>query len=266
MSDRTFKIQSPYARGDDVKSWQRFLYDNFRGRWDIDYPLAVDGVYGEATRGATASFLRAWGIKSATEAMKDGLSGALRARVRHNDRTDAEDAANVSDRRKEYRATLRERFERKDVCYPVPNLVTDAWGWHPGVHDGVDLICPWKQPLLAICTGRIVRVSPSGWWGANPQPSPGHPVSDGDGIVILECTINAGPFTPGLHFGYGHAENAEHSVGAIVKAGQVIAHAGFARAAHTHFMVNDDKPVNGFYHGVGDRDPMPFLDYARKNG
>jgi hypothetical protein len=219
MSDRVFKLESPYMKGDDVRAWQRFLYEDFRSRWSIEYPLDIDGDYGEATRAATASFLRAWGMESAQAAMEHGVTPELRIKIRNSDRTNTEQNLAVSDERKAYRAALRDRFAHQDVCYPVPNLVTDAWGWHPGVHDGVDLVCPWKQPLLAICTGVIVRVSPSGWWGVNPQASPGHPISDGDGIVILACDIDDGPFVVGLHFGYGHAELAAVGTGERVKAG-----------------------------------------------
>jgi murein DD-endopeptidase MepM/ murein hydrolase activator NlpD len=263
MSDRTFQVKDRLMSGGDVEMWQLFLYEDFRSRWSIDYALEVDGLYGVATRSATASFLRAWGALSAAEAMEEGVTPELRIKIRNDDRSELEEKIALSQERKDYRAALRDRFENRDVCYPVPNLVTDSWGWHPGVHDGVDLVCPWKQPLLAICTGVIVRVSASGWWGFNPQPSPGHPISDGDGIVILESDTAVGPFARGLHFGYGHAEIAVVGVGEHVKAGQVIAHAGFARAAHTHFMVNNDEPVNGFYRGVGDRDPAPYLAYAK---
>jgi murein DD-endopeptidase MepM/ murein hydrolase activator NlpD len=262
MSDRTFRIDSPHMKGDDVRAWQRFLFDDFRSRWNIEYPLTVDGDYGVGTRSATASFLRAWGVESAAEAMDHGITPELRIKIRNNDRTQREAELAQSQERKDYRAQLRARFARIDVCYPVPNLITDDWGYQAG-HDGVDLICPWKQPVLAICTGIIRRVSPSGWWGANAQPSSGHPVSDGDGIVILESTIQAGPFVPGLKFGYGHSELAVVGVGERVVAGQHIARAGWARAPHIHFMVNDNPPVDDFYRGVGDRDPAPFLRYAR---
>lgn len=262
MTDpRTFKLDTPHVRGDDVRAWQDFLLNRF-DRWNIDYPLVADGDYGQATRAATASFMRAWGVESAMEAMKDGLTPWWRSKLRDDRRSDAEDAAFNSAERRAYRRALRDRFNTMDVCYPVPNLVTDDWGYHPGVHDGVDLVGAWKQPVLAICTGRIVRVDPSGWWGNNPQPSPGHPVSEGDGIIILECSISSGPFRPGLHFGYGHTEPATVEEGEHVKAGQMIGHMGWARIAHVHFMVNDDAPVNDFYRGTGDRDPMPYLDYA----
>jgi murein DD-endopeptidase MepM/ murein hydrolase activator NlpD len=151
------------------------------------------------------------------------------------------------------------------VVMPVrTNMATNTNGWTgPNGHDGIDLICSPNQPLVAMCRSKVVRVSASGWWGNNPQPSPGHPVSDGDGIIILECLITAGPFRPGLHLCYGHGEHATVKAGDIVEAGQVIGKAGFARAWHVHFMVNDDPPVNGLYRGVGDRDPKPYLDFAK---
>jgi hypothetical protein len=266
MSERTFKVQDQLMRGTDVAAWQQFLYDAFRRRWSIEYPVDSDGIYGVATRSATASFLRAWGVESAADEMDDGVTPELRVRVRNNDRTQLEDDLAHSGERIAYRAALRDRFEQIDVCYPVSQLVTDENGWTgPNGHDGVDLICPWKLPLLAIVTSKVVRVSASGWWGNNPQPSRDHPISDGDGIVIIESTVDVGPFRKGMHFGYGHAEHALVEVDDEVKAGQPIAWAGWARAPHTHFMVNDDNPVDGLYRGVGDRDPMPFLDYARRN-
>jgi murein DD-endopeptidase MepM/ murein hydrolase activator NlpD len=151
------------------------------------------------------------------------------------------------------------------VAMPVrTNMATNTNGWTgPNGHDGIDLICAENEPIVAVCKSRVVRVSPSGWWGNNPQPSPGHPISDGDGIVVLESLVDAGPIKRGLHFGYGHAEHATVKVGDVVEAGQVIGKAGFARAPHVHFLVNDDPPVNGLYRGVGDRDPRPILDYVK---
>lgn len=48
--------------------------------------------------------------------------------------------------------------------------------------------------------------------------------------------------------------------GQKVKAGQKIGRAGFANAWHCHFAVNSRRDDRG----VGDRDPDPFLDYARR--
>jgi murein DD-endopeptidase MepM/ murein hydrolase activator NlpD len=247
--------------GDDVEAWQQFLLEGFQ-KWNIAYPIIVDGDYGGQTRSATASFMRAWGVVSAQDAMATGLRPYWRSKLRGYNRSEIEQANFESDERKAYRAALRDRFEKSDVCYPVPNLITDDWGYHPGVHDGVDLMGTWKQPVLAICSGRIVRVSDSGWWGKGAHATAGHPVSDGDGIIILECLVEAGPFKRGMHFGYGHTEPAVVEEGQYVKAGTLIGRMGWANGAHVHFMVNDDAPVDHFYSGRGDRDPMPFLDYA----
>lgn len=261
MSQRTFIIASPHMTGRDIREWQRWLVAKFEG-WKINYPLEIDGDYGQATRAATAAMCRAWGIHSANAAMSDGVTPSLRIKLREDRRTPEETVRFRSPVRVRYRQKLRARSHKLDVCYPVTNLITDANNWKPG-HDGVDLICPWEGPALAIVTGRIVRADAAGWWGAGPKPSHGHPVSDGDGIVILESTVNIGPFRRGMHFCYGHAEGAQVRVGASVKAGQVIARIGWANAPHVHFMVNNFEPVNGFYIGRGDRDPKPFLDYAK---
>lgn len=153
------------------------------------------------------------------------------------------------------------------VAMPVvTNMATNTNGWTgPNGHDGIDLICAEDAPIRAMVKSRVVRVSAGGWWGNNPQPSPGHPISDGDGIIVLESLVDVGPFKPGLHLGYGHAEHATVKVGQVVEAGEVVGKAGYARTPHVHFMVNDDAPVNGLYRGVGDRDPRPFLDYAKEN-
>jgi murein DD-endopeptidase MepM/ murein hydrolase activator NlpD len=266
LSERTFKIDSPTMEGDDIAQWQSWLTSEAGfGRWNIDYPLEADGFYGPATRAATASFMRAWGVADTGDALGEGLTARWRTKLRNNDRLIAETTRSQSDEIKAYRAALRDRYATIDVCYPVSKLVTDAWGWHPGVHDGVDLVTPGEIPALAIVTGTVVRVSASGWWGSNPQPSPGHPISDGDGIIIIESAVNIGPFEKGMHFAYGHAEKAVVREGQDVRAGQVLGMIGFARAWHTHFMVNDipRQDVTPHYRGVGDRDPQPFLQYAR---
>lgn len=190
-------------------------------------------------------------------------SRALWVRREQKARADMKHAHEMHRRREQQLAELA----TPKVAMPVTtNLAADTNGWTgPNGHDGIDLICAPNAPLYAMCRSRVVRVSASGWWGNNPQPSPGHPISDGDGIIILECLVSAGPFKPGLHFGYGHAEHATVKVGDVVEAGRVIGSAGFARAWHVHFMVNDDPPVNGLYRGVGDRDPMPYLTYAKEH-
>lgn len=264
MSERTLKVDTPLIEGKDVTGWQQFLYEDFRSRWEVDYPIKDDGAYGVATRAATATFMRAWGVADTGEALSEGLTPWWRSKLRNSDRTEAEKQQAQSDAIKDYRDRLRDRYQSLDVCYPVNNLVTDANGWSSW-HDGVDLITAWRGPAMAIVTGKIVRVSTGGWWGNNPVPSPGHPISDGDGIIILESTVDVGPFKKGMHFGYGHTEEATVRVGDSVKAGDVIGRIGWARAPHIHAMMNHEPPRDGFYRGIGDRDPRPFLDWAKSH-
>jgi murein DD-endopeptidase MepM/ murein hydrolase activator NlpD len=186
--------------------------------------------------------------------MDEGLTGYWRSKLRNDDRSEHEESLFRSQERQDYRAALRTRFEHIDVCYPVPNLITDDWNWHGTLHDGVDLICPNSQSVLAICKAKVIRAE-NGWSGLY--------APRGDGIVILECLIDSGPFFKGLCFGYGHAEGFAVTRGETVEAGELVAHAGFANAWHLHFMANGGGFPKAIGHG--DRDPMPFLDYARSN-
>jgi murein DD-endopeptidase MepM/ murein hydrolase activator NlpD len=142
------------------------------------------------------------------------------------------------------------------VASPTPKVLADSWGYHPGVHDGMDIITPAHAPIYAICEGTIVRVSSSGWWGKAPSGD----VSKGDGIIILRATKAVGPIKRGMNIGYGHAENAVVREGEFVRAGERIGDAGLAVAWHVHFMVNMGKGERG----VGDRDPRPVYNYCRK--
>lgn len=244
-------------QGADVAEWQGDLVAEF-SKWGVDYPLEVDGDYGQATRSATASFMRAWGVENAQDALQDGLTPWWRTKLRLDRRTVEEQQTFESDERVDYRRALRDRYANKDVCTPIANILGDSWGYHPPVHDGVDLICNPKAPLLAICTGRVIRADAGGWWG---KGAPSDPAlrAKGDGIIIVRCAVDVGPFKPGLNFCYGHAEGAVVSAGDKVHAGQRIGDAGFANAWHAHFMVND----NANDRGVGDRDPLPYVNYAR---
>lgn len=167
---------------------------------------------------------------------------------------EAEAIANIQ-RREQQIAALT-----SSVHTPVHPILASSWGYHPGVHDGVDLITEGDDILYAICDGTIIRASTGGWWGKGARASGGHSIADGDGVIVLRCGVDAGPFRKGLNFVYGHAEHPSVKAGQKVKAGDTIGRAGFANAWHVHFCVNgrsDDR-------GVGDRDPMPYVDYARR--
>jgi murein DD-endopeptidase MepM/ murein hydrolase activator NlpD len=259
MSARTFKVQARHMHGDDVEEWQRTLLSHMRAWGWEGVPLTPDGDYGAVTRSFTSLVLKGHGI--AQEEMQHGVTPALRIKVRNRRLSAAELARKVA--RQPWRIRMRTHFTARHVASPLAHVITDTWGYHPGVHDGVDIICPPNEPARAICDGIVRRVSDD-WWGLG---NPGGALGDkGDGIIIVESLTQAGPFRPGLKFGYGHAEGPKVRVGQRVRAGDVIGRAGFAVAWHLHFMVNDDKPVDGFYRGTGDRDPRPFLNYARKEG
>ncbi len=262
MADpRTFTLSSPLMRGDDVRAWRKTLRDKF-AFWGVDYPLEMGQVYDIATRAATATILHGMGIAQAE--MEHGVTPELRTKIRNARLTPAERERYAQ--RAGWRDALVHKFEAGGVAAPVNKIITHANGWSgPNGHDGVDLICPEDAPLYAMCRCKVVRVSASGWWGSNPTASPGHPISDGDGIVSIQALVSVGPIKKGWIFGYGHAEHAKVKVGQIVVAGQVIALAGFARAPHPHLMLNSGAARfwrGDFARGVGSMDPWPIVAYC----
>jgi murein DD-endopeptidase MepM/ murein hydrolase activator NlpD len=252
MSSRTFRVESPHMTGDDIENWQKDLNEQLR-RWHADDLLKVDGDYGLTTRAYTSKVLYGLGITQDHAA--NGVTPALRIKVRHRKLTVAERA------RYARRAGWRKRLQATGVASPLAKVLADSWGWHPGVHDGLDLISVPSAPIHSMTNGVVVRADPSGWWGLG-APSDPALKAKGDGIVIVRCTDSIGPFRKGMNLCYGHAEGAVVKEGSHVKAGQHIAHTGFANAWHIHFMIN----MNNDTRGVGDRDPRPFYDYARKRG
>lgn len=249
--------------GSDIREWQRWIKDTFN-RWNINYPVEVDGVYGVGTRSATASMLYCLGIYH-VKAMENGVSPKLRSKARHRKLNANERARFIA--RAGHRRKLRKRFKMGGTGHlapPLNRILQHSWGWAPG-HDGVDLICDPRAIGYAICDGIVRRADNGGWWGKG-APSPAV-AAKGDGIVIIQSTVNVGRFgrgrfRKGMCFGYGHAENVEVSVGERVKAGQRICEAGMANAWHFHFMVNGGSYANT--QGRGDRDPWPFIARALK--
>lgn len=254
---RTFKVESPLMKGGDVKQWQKDVKALFK-KLKIDCPIAVDGVYGQGTRSFTAELVHASGL-SAKVQMKDGVTPELRIKLRNGDYNKAQLKVRHSKARREYREKLRKRWSAAKVHAPVSRIITDAWGYHPGVHDGVDVVSIEGAPAMAMIKSKIVDVRSGGWWGKSPSGD----VSKGDGIVQMEVLESVGPFKRGMHIGYGHCEHARVKVGQIVHAGETVALVGLAVVAHIHLMVNDGKQGN---RGVGTQDPRPFIDYAVKNG
>lgn len=253
---RTFKIQSPLMRGNDIKEWQLLLKE-IASRWGVDLPIKTDGIYGLGTRSLSKTMLFATGFTH--EQIDNGITPWLRTTMRNPQlRPEAVEDRKMQLARKAFRDDLREKFAKdagSDVAAPISKITTMTWGYHPGVHDGIDLICGPNAPIYALCDAKVIDVRASGWWGNNPSGE----VWRGDGIIQIECLIDQGPFKKGMHFGYGHAEGADVKVGQKVEAGARLGEAGLAVAWHVHLMAN--RGEFGLK-GKGSMDPRPFVDYA----
>lgn len=259
MSDRTFKVETPAMSGKDVKAWQSDIKQVF-AKMSIDCPIKLDGIYGVSTRSFTAALVVSSGL-SPRERMKNGVAPELRSVLRNQTLTPKQKEVKNSTARKEYRARLRKQWSPTQVHTPVTKILQDSWGYHPGIHDGLDLITEPDPVIFAMVKCQIIDVRSSGWWGLGAPTDP-NLKAKGDGIVQMKVLENVGPFKRGMHIGYGHAEKALVKVGQVVKAGTPVAHAGLANAWHIHLMVNDGTTDKG----VGTTDPRPFVDYAVKHG
>lgn len=255
---RTFKITPTPMRGSDIREWQELIVDIGQS-WNAHFPLKADGVYGMATRSFSKMVLFGRGYSHGQ--LEDGITPQLRVQTRHPERAPDEVRARVAE---PYRVNFRDGLRRKfqdddaDVAAPIGKIITMTWGYHPGVHDGIDLICGPKAPIYALCDAKVIDVRAGGWWGNSPSGE----VWKGDGIIQIRCLTDDGPFRKGMHFGYGHAEGADVRVGQTVEAGARLGEAGLAVAWHIHLMGN-----NGEFglRGKGSFDPRPFVNYAIRN-
>lgn len=258
-TSRTFKIQASVMEGSDVREWQELIIDVGKS-WGVDFPLKVDGKYGMATRSFGKMVLFGRGFSH--EQLDSGITPWLRLLTRNpEDRPLAVRERAAQPWRRHFRDNLREKFAKrvgKNVAAPIGKIITMTWGYHPGVHDGIDLICGAKAPIFALCDGEVIDVRPGGWWGNSPSGE----VWKGDGIIQIRSLTNDGPFRKGMHFGYGHAEGSDVKIGEKVEAGDKLGEAGLAVAWHIHLMAN-----NGEFglRGKGSMDPRRFVDYAIAN-
>jgi hypothetical protein len=106
MASRTLKLVSPAMRGNDVERFQRDINAEL-GRWDIEFRLTEDGVYGTATRDTAASVCYGLGLQSPV--MDHGATPAIRLKVRHRRLTPTE-KVRFRDRA-EWRDRLRRRLD-----------------------------------------------------------------------------------------------------------------------------------------------------------
>jgi murein DD-endopeptidase MepM/ murein hydrolase activator NlpD len=273
---RELVVTDPPMEGRDVANLQRGIKARLEARGLADeVPTPVHGKFTQATWFGCVEAGYFLGLRSetylATSLGRGACSEGAQTIIRNPESRTPEQLARAAQRKNHvgprYYAQLSGANGNGNggghgVASPLGKILGDSWGYHGTAHDGVDLICEGDATLYALCDAKVIDVRSAGWWGKGARASGGHPVSDGDGIIQLECLIDQGPFRKGLHFGYGHAEKATVAVGQSVKAGQKIGHAGFANAWHVHFMVNG----GGSIRGVGDRDPLPFVKYAVANG
>lgn len=253
MSSRSIGIGD---KGSDVAAWENVMNAQLR-TWRVPYKVPEDGVWSAEDRSMMVSICHGFGLPSGSKAMKDGVTPELRVKLRNKRQTPADKVRYAA--RAGWRRAFAKRFKKSSVAPITGKVIADSWRYHPGIHDGMDIITPQDAPFMALCDGVIVRVSASDWWGLGAPSDPGLKAK-GDGIIIMRCTTNQGPFKAGLNMCYGHVEKAVVKEGDKVKAGQMIGRAGLAVAWHSHFMVNGRNDTRG----VGDRDPYPFYKYAMK--
>lgn len=160
------------------------------------------------------------------------------------------------------RVIARHSHAANGVAAPVWPIQGDSWGYHPGVHDGIDVIAAYGDDVAAMISAKVVDARAGGWWGNGARPTSGHPISDGDGIIQLQVLRSRGPFKRGDIIGYGHTEHADVRVGQTVRAGQNIGSIGWAVVGHIHLMHQRGLRWSGRPSGVGTRDPRAILDYA----
>lgn len=260
MSTRTFRIQSPQMKGPDIKSWEQELKELFAGI-GIDAPIVDNGFYGAIDRSYLKSFVYAIGWDP--HVLEHGVAPELRSQLRHWKETQTEGAQKRMDERLDWRRRLRERYHKMQtedqgqVSLFLTKLLADSWGYHPGVHDGIDLISLPDVPIYAPFECEVIDVRSGGWWRLG---APANPAlrAKGDGIVQLKVLESIGPVKKGWHIGLGHAEKARVKIGDVVEAGTWVANTGFANAWHIHCMLNTGATIMG----VGNLNPQAMIDYT----
>lgn len=257
MSDITFKVGIT-PKSDSVKAFQGWMNDQMR-LWDVEYAVAEDGVWSPADRSLLASVCHGLGIQPATEFIAKGVTPEIRTKLRHK-RLTPDEVRRHHEAERDWLPGFRRRHRDAKVSSPLTRILQDSWGYHPGVHDGIDLICRPRAAGLAICRAKVVRAAKEGWWGAG-APSDPELRGKGDGITIIRALDTIGPIKRGMNICYGHAERPRVKVGETVEAGQVICEAGLANAWHFHWMINTRIDAKG----VGNVNPREILDYVRRN-
>ena len=103
----TYKVTSPMMKSRQLKSFQRLL-NHLYAQWRVDYRIEVDGEYGSETRRAARRAAFALGI--ASRELDDGLTPAVRAKIRHPELRSAAEKQRGR-RRRPWIKRLRKRYE-----------------------------------------------------------------------------------------------------------------------------------------------------------
>jgi hypothetical protein len=173
-SPRTFVLVTPYLEGSDVEAFQRTLTTRFDA-WDIDKRVDDDGAYGPDTRDAARQICEGLGIVH-VKAMRHGVTPDLRGKIRDPRRRTQQELARA-ERRKNYRAKLRERYAGHG-----PQAALDYARRHLGEHETNG---PNRSPQI----DKWIRLA-----GLDPNMN----LIPGGGVPWCGCFVNACLVAAGL--------------------------------------------------------------------
>lgn len=181
--------------GPDVKAFQLAIKHRLKSTGLADeVPVAKHGKFTQATWDAFCEAAYTLGLRESSYRTLQGghgvaSKGAQKFVRNPIARTDAQ-KLRAKDRKKHVGPKY---LGSSGVASPLAKLGVHSNGWNPKVpHDGVDLICDEGTVLFAICDAEVVDVRADGWWGLGAQATAPHKITDGDGIIQLECLV-AGP-------------------------------------------------------------------------
>lgn len=230
---RTFRIQPKPMSGADVKAFQH-LINHRLAVWGVGQRIAEDGVYGIETRHAAHQVALGLGLAPAEYAK--GITPAVRVLMRTPSRRTPEQLKRAASRRA-WVAKLRKSAKGASGRYPLAVRGTFLGGPGVGTHsftagpnnwqsdNAVDLGVPIGTPMIAVDSGRVVKVSL--------HPQDGGRFA-GDAITIVGDHGNT--------FFYKHGVSSV-KVGQRVHKGQKIGTSGSASGSpHLHFGVKHDDP------------------------
>jgi murein DD-endopeptidase MepM/ murein hydrolase activator NlpD len=245
---RTFRMTEPeLMAGSDVKAFQHLLNQRLAA-WGIAERVAEDGVYGIETRHAAHQVALGLGLAPAEYAK--GMTPAVRQLMRAPSRRSPEQLKRAASRRA-WVAKLRKSTRRakgvngakgaKVASGRYPLAVRGRFLGGPGVgthsftappanwqsDNAVDLGVPIGTAMIAVESGRVVKVSPHAQDGSR---------FAGDGITIVGDRGNS--------YFYKHGVSSV-KVGERVHKGQKIGTSGSASgSAHLHFAVEHGNPLD----------------------